>query len=112
MYQTTRIRRDAGSDNNYVVVVRATSGTGSREKTATRTIVVTVTDELEPPDKPEPPLVSPASETSLDVRWLEPDNKKGAANQRLRLPVQEDERFGARLDGGDDHRIVGDDQRP
>ena len=58
--------QDAGDDNRYVVVVRATSGTGSRVKRATLTIVVTVIDIDEPPDKPDPPSVSPASETSLD----------------------------------------------
>ena len=35
----------ADTDNDYVVVVRATSGTGGREKTADQTITVTVTDE-------------------------------------------------------------------
>ena len=35
---------DGGGNNNYVVVVRATSGTGEREKTADQPIAVTVTD--------------------------------------------------------------------
>ena len=34
--------QDAGADNSYEVTVQATSGTGTREKTATQTIAVTV----------------------------------------------------------------------
>ena len=36
--------KDAGTDNDYVVVVQAASGAGEREKTATQTITVTVTN--------------------------------------------------------------------
>ena len=39
---------DADGDNDYVVVVRATSGTGARVKTADQTITVTVTDANDP----------------------------------------------------------------
>ena len=68
--------QDVGSDNNYVVVVRATSGTGIRERTADQTITVTVTDETnEKPSTPNAPSVSAASETSLNVNWLAPDNE-------------------------------------
>ena len=106
---------NAAGNNEYVVVVRATSGTGDRERTKDQTIVVTVTDETnERPGTPNAPSVSAASQTSLDVRWLEPENE-GPAHHRLRLPIQEDERFGARLGGGDEydnHRVVGDDHRP
>ena len=67
---------NAADNNQYVVKVRATSGTGDREKTADQTIVVTVTDETnEKPDTPKAPSVSAASQTSLDVRWLEPENE-------------------------------------
>ena len=41
--------RDQGANNTYVVEVTATSGTGTREKTATQTITVRVTDVNEPP---------------------------------------------------------------
>ena len=66
--------KDADPDNAYVVVVRATSGTGAREKTADQTITVTVMDEDEQPDKPAKPTVSATSgsSTSLDVSWTEP----------------------------------------
>ena len=38
---------DADTNNNYMVVVRATSGTGDRQRTATRTFTVTVTNQDE-----------------------------------------------------------------
>ena len=66
--------QDAGTDNAYVVVVRATSGTGARVKTADQTITVTVMDEDEQPDRPDKPTVTAVSgsSTSLDVSWTEP----------------------------------------
>ena len=43
--------QDADTDNAYLVVVQATSGTGDREQTATQTITVTVMDDdTEAPD--------------------------------------------------------------
>ena len=67
--------QDANTDNAYVVVVRATSGTGARVKTADQTITVTVRDDdTEAPGAPDAPSVSPASVTSLNVSWSAPDN--------------------------------------
>ena len=67
--------QDANTDNAYVVVVQATSGTGDREQTGTQTITVTVMDDdTEAPAAPDAPSVSPASVTSLTVTWLAPDN--------------------------------------
>ena len=40
---------DVGANNEYVVAVEATSGAGGRAKTATQTILVTVTDVVEGP---------------------------------------------------------------
>ena len=66
---------DANTDGSYQVTVRATSGTGMREKTATQTITVTVTDVSgEAPGKPDAPTVAPASVTSLTVNWSAPAN--------------------------------------
>ncbi len=66
---------DADTGNDYVVVVRAMSGAGSREKTADQTITVTVTDvDGEAPGVPAVPLVSSASMTSLNVSWTTPTN--------------------------------------
>ena len=66
---------DADTGNDYVVVVRATSGTGARVKTADQTITVTVTDMGgEAPGIPAAPSVSSASATSLNVSWTAPAN--------------------------------------
>ncbi len=67
---------DDGTNNLYVVVVRATGGTGGRALTADQTITVTVTDDdSEAPGKPATPGVIAGSEpTSLDVTWTEPPN--------------------------------------
>ena len=67
--------KDQGTDNTYVVVVQATSGTGERRKTATQAITVTVTDVGgEAPGRPAAPDVSAASATSLTVGWSAPAN--------------------------------------
>ena len=66
---------DADTGNDYVVVVRATSGTGARAKVADQTITVTVTDMGgEAPGIPAAPSVSSASATSLNVSWTAPAN--------------------------------------
>ena len=66
---------DADTNNNYEVVVRATSGTGARVKTADQTITVTVTDVAgEAPGAPATPSVSSASASSLNVAWIKPSN--------------------------------------
>ena len=66
---------DADTDNDYVVVVRATSGTGARLKTVDQTITVTVTDEAgEAPGAPATPTVASASVSSVTVTWAAPSN--------------------------------------
>ena len=66
---------DDDASNTYVVVVRATSGTGERLKTADQTITVTVTDEDgEAPGAPATPTVSSASVSSLTAAWAAPAN--------------------------------------
>ncbi len=66
---------DADTGNDYVVVVRATSGTGARAKTADQTITVTVTDVAgEAPGVPVAPTVSSASVTSVTATWAAPTN--------------------------------------
>ena len=67
--------QDQGTNNTYVVTVQATSGTGTREKTATQAITVTVTDDdTEAPGKPNAPDVEAASMSSLTVSWSAPAN--------------------------------------
>ena len=53
--------------------MRATSGTGDREQTADRTVLVRVTD-VGRPHAPGAPSVAPASVTSLTVSWSAPVN--------------------------------------
>ena len=66
---------DADTGNDYMVVVRATSGTGARVKTAEQTITVTVTDVGgEAPGVPTAPVMSSASATSVTVTWTAPAN--------------------------------------
>ena len=65
---------DAGGNNENIVEVTATGGTGTREMTGTQTITVTVEDVDEPPGKPDPPTVSDETESSLTVTWTEPAN--------------------------------------
>ena len=66
---------DSGTDNTYVVTVKATSGTGTREMTATQTITVTVTDADEKSAKPDKPTLAKVtgSSTSLTATWTKPD---------------------------------------
>ena len=63
---------DTGGDNEYVVEVTATGGTDARALTASQTITVTVTDENEPPDKPDAPTVTGQTATSLTIGWTAP----------------------------------------
>ena len=65
---------DVGTDNSYVVQVRATSGTGARARRADQTVTITVTDEAEPPGAPAAPTVTAGSTTSLEVSWTAPGN--------------------------------------
>ena len=66
--------QDANTDNAYVVVVRATSGTGARVKTADQTITVTVMNADEQTDTPAKPTVTAVegSATSLTATWVKP----------------------------------------
>ena len=63
------------ANNEYIVVVKATSGTDEREKSVTQTITVTVTDDDdEKPGKPDAPTVTTASVSRVTVSWSAPDN--------------------------------------
>ena len=73
-YETPVDQASPAGDNEYVVMVRATSGAGSRAMTAQQEIRVTVEDEDEPPGKPEvSPVLGPTVD-SLRVEWTEPEN--------------------------------------
>ena len=61
-------------DNQYVVRLEVKSGAGARELDAGQTLTVSVTDEREPPEVPEAPVISGETADSLTVSWSEPDN--------------------------------------
>ena len=66
---------NAAGNNAYIVVVKATSGTGEREKSVSQTITVTVTDDdAEKPGKPDAPTVTTVSMSEVKVAWSAPDN--------------------------------------
>ena len=72
---STTPANDAG-DNQYVLVVTATSGAATRVQSATQTLTITVTDVNEPPAKPDAPTVTAltAIPTNLNVTWTAPRN--------------------------------------
>ena len=65
---------DAGGNNDYGVVVRATRGTGDEAMTVEKTVTVIVIDVLEPPTAPALPTVKAASSRNLNVTWVAPAN--------------------------------------
>ena len=67
---------NAAGNNEYVIVVTATSGIAPRTQTATQVITITVTNVNEPPAKPAAPTVTAvaATPTRLDVSWTAPEN--------------------------------------
>ena len=65
---------NAAGNNEYVVTVTATSGTGHRAMSATQDITVTVTNADEPPLAPAAPTVAAVTFESLDVQWAAPNN--------------------------------------
>ena len=67
------LARPAG-DNEYVVTVEVRSGAGARELEAEQTFTIRVTDEREPPEVPEAPVISGETADSLTVSWNEPEN--------------------------------------
>ena len=66
--------KDGDTNNTYVVDVEATGGTGSRAKTATQEVTITVTDVTEAPGKPAAPTVATAGSGELAVSWTAPTN--------------------------------------
>ena len=66
---------NAAKNNEYIVIVTATGGAGSRALTVRDTLKVTVTDVNEAPGKPSAPTVSTSTMNSLTVSWSAPTNK-------------------------------------
>ncbi len=67
---------NAAGNNEYIVIVTASSGTGARALSESKTLTVTVTDVNEPPLKPAAPTVTAAdaTPTQLSVTWSAPTN--------------------------------------
>ena len=65
---------NVASNNEYIVVVMATGGTGDRGLTTTATVTVTVTDETEAPGTPAAPTIAQATFNSLKISWTAPTN--------------------------------------
>ena len=66
---------NAAKNNEYVLVVTATSGAGDRELTAAQTITVTVTDvDGEAPAAPSAPTITGVTATGFTVGWIAPEN--------------------------------------
>ena len=65
---------EAPGDNEYEVTVEVRSGAGARELEAEQTFTISVTDEREPPEVPEAPVISGETAESLQVSWNEPEN--------------------------------------
>ncbi|MCY3778341.1 MAG: fibronectin type III domain-containing protein, partial [Candidatus Aminicenantes bacterium] len=74
-YETPLDQASPAGDNEYVVMVRVTSGAGSRAMTAQQEIRVTVEDEDEPPGVPQTPFISERTLDGLKVEWTAPDSR-------------------------------------
>ena len=79
----------AAHDNDYVLVVTATSGTGGRVLTATQRLTITVTDVNEPPGTPDALTVTAAVATprTLSVSWTASTNTGPALSYQVRYRV-------------------------
>ena len=67
---------NAAGNNEYVVTITASSGTGGRALSVNKTLIVTVTNESEPPLAPAALSVTAAdaTPTQLSVSWTAPTN--------------------------------------
>ena len=65
---------NAAANNEYIVTVSATSGTGNRALTANQTLTVTVTDVTEVPSPPDASTVTSSTISSLTITWTAPTN--------------------------------------
>ena len=65
---------NAVGNNEYIVIVTATSGEDARTLTARKTVIITVTDVDEPPGKPAVPVIAEATFNSLKISWSVPTN--------------------------------------
>ncbi len=69
---------DSDEDNEYVVGIKVTSGTGSRARSVTQTFAVDVTDETEAPGEPHSLTATPTTThtaTTITLSWQAGENK-------------------------------------
>ena len=85
-------------DNEYVVTVEVRSGAAARELEAEQTFTIRVTDEREPPEVPEAPVISGETAEGLTVSWNEPENTGPAITD---YDVQYREKGTGRFSDGD-----------
>ena len=71
---------NVAGNNEYIVVVTATSGTAARVQSATQTLTITVTN-VPAPGKPAAPTVTAVSHSSLNVRWTALTNTRPAIDE-------------------------------
>ena len=64
---------NAAGNNVYVVTITASSGTGGRALSVSKTLIVTVTD-VSGPGKPAVPQVTAMTPTSVSISWSAPPN--------------------------------------
>ena len=64
---------NAAGNNEYILIVTATSGAAARVQSATQTLTITVTN-VPAPGKPAAPTVTVVSHTSLSATWTAPTN--------------------------------------
>ena len=62
---------DYETKDSYLVTVRVQDGEGG---SATISVTITLTDENEPPDRPDAPVVTASTLNSLSLRWTVPTN--------------------------------------
>ena len=65
---------NAAGNNVYVVTITASSGTGGRALSVSKTLIVTVTDVAEAPGKPDTPQVTATTTSSVTISWSAPTN--------------------------------------
>ena len=68
---------DYETQDSYSVTVRAQDGKGG---SATIAVEITLTDENEPPDRPDAPTITASTLNSLSIRWTAPTNPGPAIN--------------------------------
>ncbi len=69
---------DYETKDTYSVTVRVQDGEGG---SATITVEITLTDENEPPDRPDAPVVTASTLNSLSLRWTAPTNPGPAISE-------------------------------